>query len=204
MAAELIAEELGLFVHRVNIAQVLDKYVGETEKNLARIFQEASAASTLLLFDEADALFSSRVNVENSQDRFANLEINLLLQLMERYFGVVILTTNLKHGIDKAFERRIGYKIHFPFPDPDLREQIWQNLLPAGAPAAPDLDFYDLAQRFELSGGSIKNALLRASYAAAAKGGMITTALLEEAAEQECEAAGKLFRPVTKSERSIL
>lgn len=204
LAAEIIAEELGLYVHRVNIAQVLDKYVGETEKNLARIFQEASAASTLLLFDEADALFSSRVNVENSQDRFANLEINLLLQLMERYFGVVILTTNLKHGIDKAFERRIGYKIHFPFPDADLREQIWQNLLPNGAPTAPDLDFYDLAQRFELSGGSIKNALLRAAYAAAARGGMLTTALLEEAAEQECEAAGKLYRPAARSERSIL
>ncbi|GMV44169.1 MAG: ATPase [Myxococcales bacterium] len=201
--AEILAAELGMPLHRVNVAQVLDKYVGETEKNLARVFAEARAAGSLLLFDEADALFASRVNVESGQDRHANLEINLLLQLMERHEGIVVLTTNLKQGIDKAFERRIGWKVHFPFPDATDRERIWRALLPSKAPAARDIDFHELAFRFELSGGGVKNAVLRAAYRAAAGDRPINMGDLEAAAEHECAASGKLYKPARRRDEGL-
>ena len=201
--AEILAAELGMPLYRVNVAQVLDKYVGETEKNLARVFGEARAAGSLLLFDEADALFASRVNVESGQDRHANLEINLLLQLMERHDGVVVLTTNLKQGIDKAFERRIGWKVHFPFPDVTDRERIWRSLLPDKAPQEPDLDLHELGFRFELSGGGIKNAVLRAAYRAAAAGLPIGMDDLELAAEHECAASGKLYKPAHRRDDGL-
>ena len=201
--AEILAAELGMPLHRVNVAQVLDKYVGETEKNLARVFGEARAAGSLLLFDEADALFATRVNVESGQDRHANLEINLLLQLMERHEGIVVLTTNLKQGIDKAFERRIGWKVHFPFPDASDRERIWRTLLPAKAPTAPDIDFHELAFRFELSGGGVKNAVLRAAYRAAAADRAIDMGDLETAAEHECAASGKLYKPARRRDEGL-
>lgn len=195
LAAEILASELGLALHRVNVAQVIDKYVGETEKNLVRIFQEARSEGSLLLFDEADALFSSRVQVEHSQDRFANLEINLLLQLVESFEGICVLTTNLPQGIDQAFERRIRYRVAFPFPDASLRGAIWRHLVPSETPVAEDVDWDELAARFELSGGSIQSAILRAAYACAAQDGPLDMAALEDAAEKECMAAGKLFRP---------
>lgn len=195
LAAEILASELDLPLQRVNMAAVLDKYVGGTEKNLQRVFHEARTSQRVLLFDEADALFSSRVQVESSQDRYANLEINLLLQLMEDYDGIVVLTTNLAQGIDKAFERRIGYKVHFPFPSSGLREQLWRGLIPAELPLAADIGFADLAERFELSGGSIRNAILRAAYVAAGAEREVDGFHLERAAEQECAASGKLYQP---------
>ena len=137
--------------------------------------------------------FVRRVQVESSQDRHANLEINLLLEWMERFDGVVVLTTNLRQGMDRAFERRIGYKIHFPFPDAHLREQLWKHLIPGQAPVEPTPDFARLAgSATSLSGGSIKNALLRAAYKSAASGSPLGQEVLEEAAERECVATGKL------------
>ena len=199
LAAEILAAELDLPLQRVNMAAVLDKYVGGTEKNLQKVFLEAKTSPRVLLFDEADALFSSRVQIESSQDRHANLEINLLLQLMEDYDGIVVLTTNLAQGIDKAFERRIGYKVHFPFPARELREALWRSLIPSELPLDGEIGFSDLALRFELSGGSIRNAILRAAYVAAGRSSGVSSFDLERAAEQECAASGKLYQPRTQT-----
>jgi len=192
LSAEVLAGELNRPLQRINVARILDKYVGGTQKNIEAAFQEASRRGSVLLFDEADALFAKRMNVESSQDRHANLEINLLLEWMERFDGVVVLTTNLRHGIDKAFERRIGYKIHFPFPGVVERESLWRRLIPKRVPRTGELDLKALAEHYELSGGSIKNALLRAAYRCAANEQGLTQKSLEDAAESECIACGKL------------
>ena len=194
LSAEVIAAELGLGLYRVNVANVVSKYIGETEKNLTRVFAEARSAHAVLLFDEADSLFSKRVEVKHSNDRFANMEVNTLLQLMERYDGLVILTTNLKSSLDDALERRLSFKLNFPFPEADTRATIWQHLLPAEAPLDEGIDHELLGRCFELSGGSIKNAVLRAAYRAAATGTLITMRHLDDAAKRECQAAGKLYR----------
>jgi len=194
LAAEVIAAELGLSLYRVNVANVVSKYIGETEKNLTRIFAEARGTQSILLFDEADSLFAKRVEVKGSNDRFANMETNVLLQLIERYEGLVILTTNLKSSIDTAFERRLSFKINFPFPDAETRTTIWRHLLPDTAPLADDLDYDVLGECYELSGGSIKNAVLRAAYRAVSLQSQLTNALFEDAAKRECQASGKLFR----------
>ncbi len=200
LSAEIMAAELGLVLYRVNVANVVSKYIGETEKNLTRIFDEAGQAHCLLLFDEADALFGQRTDVKSVNDKYANMEINVLLQLVERYEGIVVLTTNLKKGIDKAFERRLSYKVYFPFPDAEYRERIWKQLLPDEAPVAKDVDFWVLGQSFELSGGSIKNALVRAAYRAAAAVRPIAMNDLVDAAKYECAAAGKLYRLVPSAD----
>ena len=192
LSAEVLAGELNRPLQRVNVARILDKYVGGTQKNIEAAFEEASRTGSVLLFDEADALFAKRLNVESSQDRHANLEINLLLEWMERFDGVVVLTTNLRQGIDKAFERRIGYKVHFPFPGVKEREALWRKLIPSQTPVEGELDYEVLAESYELSGGSIKNALLRAAYKSAARGKGLTQESLREAAERECVASGKL------------
>ncbi|MBN1947696.1 MAG: AAA family ATPase [Bradymonadales bacterium] len=193
LCAEILANELGLHLQRVNAAAVVDKYIGETEKNLTAIFANASAR-TLLLFDEADGLFAGRTQVKQANDRFANQEVAVLLQLVERHEGVVVLTTNLKKSIDEAFKRRITFHIHFPFPGPKERERLWQTLLPDRAYLAPDLDLKWLAETFELAGGGIKNAILRASYAAAARKKRIDDELLAEMATRESIASGHLVR----------
>ncbi|MCC6620660.1 MAG: ATP-binding protein [Deltaproteobacteria bacterium] len=200
LSAEVIAAELGLSLMRVNVANVVSKYIGETEKNLTKIFGEARGAQSVLLFDEADSLFAKRVEVKHSNDRFANMETNVLLQLIERYDGLVILTTNLKTAIDTAFERRLSFKINFPFPDAKQRAIIWKQLLPDTAPLDPTIDFADLGECFELSGGSIKNAVLRAAYRAASLGCLMTMDLFEDAARRECQAAGKLFRTTRRED----
>lgn len=200
LSAEVIASELGLNLYRVNVANVVSKYIGETEKNLTRVFAEARSAHAVLLFDEADSLFSKRVEVKGSNDRFANMEVNTLLQLVERYDGLVLLTTNLKTSLDSAFERRLSFKINFPFPEPDTRSEIWSSLMPAAAPISDDLDFDTLGRSFELSGGSIKNAVLRAAYRAAASGRVISMELLDDAAKRECQAAGKLYRVASRDD----
>ena len=194
LCAEILAAELGLTLYRINVANVVSKYVGETEKNLTRIFQEADQSHCLLLFDEADALFSQRTEVKSVHDKYANMEINVLLQLMERFEGLVILTTNLKKSIDKAFERRLSFKVNFPFPEAEIREQIWQHLIPNDAPLQDDIDYWAMGRGFELSGGSIKNAIIRAAYRAAGQARVISMNDLVEAAKYECAAAGKLYR----------
>ena len=195
LSAEIIAAELGMSLYRINPAKVVSKYVGETEKNLNEILAQAKSMHAILFFDEADALFSSRVaKVESANDRFVNMETNFLLQQLERFEGIVILATNLETSIDQAFKRRIHYHIVIPFPEPPVREEIWRNLIPDRAPAEPNLDFAKLGKTFELSGGHIKNAMMRAAYLAAHRGEKISMALLAEAAERESAAAGKLFQ----------
>ena len=158
-ACEVVAAEVGLPLMRVNVSSLVDKYIGETEKNLARVFAQAQAQGGILFFDEADALFGTRTDVSRAQDRYANLETNLLLQLMESFSGVVLLTTNLKKNIDQAFMRRIMFKIYFETPEPPERERLWKTVLGVNL-FAPGIDFVRLAKGFELSGGSIRAAVL--------------------------------------------
>lgn len=199
LCAEIMANELGMKLYQVSIPRIVSKYVGETEKNISKIFASARANHSMLLFDEADSLFGKRVtNVESSIDRFSNMETNLLLQEIERFEGVVILTTNLDKNMDDAFARRIMYKIDFPKPDVRNREIIWKKLVPKDCPVADDIDYVDLAESFELSGGNIKNAVVRAAYRAAERRDMITRDDIEHAAEKECISAGKLFRTSRK------
>ena len=197
--AEVVASELGLNLYRVNPAKVVSKYVGETEKNLNEILAQAKSTHAILFFDEADALFSTRVaKVETANDRFVNMETNFLLQQLERYEGIVILATNLETSIDQAFKRRIAYHIVVPFPKPADRERIWRTLIPSRAPVG-NIDYARLGKTFDLSGGHIKNAILRAAYIAAQRDTALDYDLLAEAAEKECAAAGKLFQHVSEA-----
>ena len=170
MAAECIARGLGMDLFTVDLSSVVSKWVGETEKNLGAIFDRAEEAQAVLLFDEADALFGARTNVGNAVDRYANLETNYLLQRIEDYDGVAILSSNLKQNIDEAFTRRFHFIIEFPFPDEPSREEIWQRAFPTEAPLADDVDFAFLAQKFKFTGGNIKNSVLRSAFLGATEG----------------------------------
>ena len=165
MAASIVARELDLPMYRVNLASIVSKYIGETEKNLEQVFSEAQLAHVVLVFDEADSLFSRRTQVRDSVDRYANLEVNFLLQKMEAFDGVVVLPTNFESSLDEAFKRRIRYKVHFPFPEASVRSELWAAMIPGEADVDEDLDFGTLGEDFELSGGHIKNAVVRAACA---------------------------------------
>lgn len=190
LAAEAIAHEAGLDLYRIDLASTVSKYIGETEKNLARLFDAAEASGAVLLFDEADALFGKRSEVKDSHDRYANIEIAYLLQRVESYRGLAILTTNLKSSLDKAFLRRIRFVVQFPFPDETLREQLWRRQLPAAAPQG-SIDWPALAKA-PLSGGHIRAAALQAAFAAAAGAQPIDQRLLQQAVRAEF---AKLERP---------
>jgi SpoVK/Ycf46/Vps4 family AAA+-type ATPase len=195
MVAGIIADELGLDLYQIDLARIVSKYVGETEKNLSQVFDAAEAGHAILLFDEADSLFAKRTEVKSSVDRYANLEVNYLLQRMEAFRGITILTTNNDSAIDDAFRRRLSVRIDFPMPDSDERQQLWRSLLPDEA-KAPDLDdeaFEKLADRYVMSGGYIRNAVLRAAFLAAEDGGAITTRHLQRAAALEYAAMGKVM-----------
>lgn len=194
LCAEILSNELGQPLFRINVPQIVSKWVGETERNLAEIFKRAKAARSMLLFDEADSLFGSRTEQKSSNDRYANMEVNVLLQEIERYDGVVLLTTNLYGNLDEALKRRLQFRISFPTPDGDQRKRIWERLLPPEAPLAEDVDLARLGKRFELTGGHIKNAVLKAAYRARATGDVITQAILEWAAFRESEALGTVIR----------
>jgi SpoVK/Ycf46/Vps4 family AAA+-type ATPase len=185
MICSLLAKELGLELYRIDLSQVVNKYIGETEKNLGRVFDEAARGQVMLLFDEADSLFAKRTEVKSSHDRYANLEVNYLLQRMESHEGVVVMTTNAETAIDPAFRRRIRFRIRFPAPDEHQRFQLWQGMMPKQAQVAPDLDLRAIAQRFPLAGGNIMNALVRAATAAQADGSPIMQHHLMRAAELE-------------------
>ncbi len=200
LCAEILAEQLGQTLYQISIPRVMSKYIGETEKNIEKIFQTARANNSILLFDEADALFTSRVKVDTSVDRFSNMEINLLLQEIERFDGISLLTTNLEKNMDKAFERRIQFKIRFPFPDKAHRAKIWRSLIPKECPIDPDIDWDLVGESFELSGGNIKNAILRAAYRAARDGRRIGMDHLVDSAEAECRHAGRLFRGLKRED----
>ena len=193
MIAGLIAKELGLELFRVDLSRTVSKWVGETEKNLGMAFDEARNARAILLFDEADSLFGKRTEVKSSNDRYANLETNYLLQRIETFEGIILLTTNRETAIDEAFRRRLRFKIEFPAPDLSERELLWRSMIPGTAPLSPEVDFRKLADRFAMTGGYIKNAAMRAAYlAATSEPKVITQALLEKAAALEWEEMGKL------------
>lgn len=190
-ACEVISAEVGLPLMRVNVASLVDKYIGETEKNLVRVFAQAQGQGGILFFDEADAIFGARTDVSRAQDRYANLETNLLLQLMEQFSGVVLLTTNLKQNIDPAFMRRIMFKVYFEPPEPMERMKLWRSVLPDDR-YEQGIDFGRLARSFELSGGSIRAAALRAAYRAATAKRAVTMADLAECAQLETHGMGRI------------
>lgn len=175
MSAEIIADELQLDLFRVDLSRIVSKYIGETEKNLSRIFAQNSSNNCILFFDEADALFGKRTEVKDAHDRYANIEINYLLAEMELYQGVIIISTNMKGNIDQAFIRRFSHVVEYPMPNERLREAIWRKSFPSRTPLAADVDFVFLAQKFNLSGGNIKNIALSSAFLASADGGEVIT-----------------------------
>jgi Winged helix domain, variant/ATPase family associated with various cellular activities (AAA) len=191
MAAEVVARELHLDLYKIDLAGLVSKYIGETEKNLDRIFAAATNANAILFFDEADALFGKRSEVRDSHDRYANLEISYLLQKMEQYEGVSILATNLKQNLDDAFLRRLAFSIAFPFPDEDNRRRIWEQIWPKSTPLDTDVDAGWLASRFLLSGGNIRNVALAAAFLAADSSGLVTLAHVLRAVRSEFQKMGK-------------
>jgi len=192
MAAGLIARALGLDLYQIDVSRLVSKYIGETEKNLAREFEAADAGHAVLLFDEADSLFAKRTEVKSSVDRYANLEVNYLLQRMESFDGITILTTNFETSLDEAFRRRLAYRIQFPVPELDERARLWQSVIPPQA-LGNDVDFDLLAERFEMTGGYIKNAAMRAAFIAAAERGRIYMRHLLRAASAEYASLGKVM-----------
>ena len=196
LAATAIARELGHELYRVDLSQMVSKYIGETEKHLATVFDAAEQGEVMLLFDEADSLFGKRTQVKSSVDRYANLEVNYLLQRIERFDGLVILTTNFEAGLDDAFARRIRFRVAFPQPDEQGRRALWRALLPSAVPRL-DLDLDALATTYELSGGHIKEIVLRAASLAMDDGGVLTQTLLVRSADAEYRKLGKL--PVDSS-----
>ena len=192
MICSLLAKELGLELYRIDLSQVVNKYIGETEKNLGRVFDEAERGQVMLLFDEADSLFAKRTEVKSSHDRYANLEVNYLLQRMESHEGVVVMTTNAETAIDPAFRRRIRFRIRFPAPDEAQRLQLWMGMMPKEAKVAANLDLKAIAQRFPLAGGNIMNALVRAATMAQAEGSAIQQDHLMRAAQLEYAEMGFL------------
>ena len=195
MTAGVLADELQLELFRIDLSAVVSKYIGETEKNLARVFDAAEDGGAILLFDEADALFGKRSEVKDSHDRYANIEVSYLLQRMEAYCGLAILTTNQKTALDKAFHRRLRFVVNFPFPGEAERQAMWQRAFPSATPTA-DLDFAKLA-RLQMTGGSIRNVALNAAFHAADAGEPVHMKHLRKAAHAE---AAKSERPLTDAE----
>ena len=192
MAAEVIASELGLDLYKIDLSMVVSKYIGETEKNLNRIFKEAEQSNAILFFDEADALFGKRSEVRDSHDRYANIEISYLLQKMEENEGIVIMATNLSQNIDDAFMRRMHFNVEFPFPEEEYRYKIWRSLIPKEAPVSDDIEFEFLAKRFKVAGGNIKNIVVNAAFLAAEESGAIRMEHVIKAAKREFQKIGKV------------
>lgn len=192
MAAEVIATELGLDLYKIDLSTVVSKYIGETEKNLEKIFNEAESSNAILFFDEADAIFGKRSEVKDAHDRYANIEISYLLQRMEAYDGVTILATNLRANLDEAFTRRLQFAVDFPFPEKEDRLRIWHTLFPPSVPHDTDIDFTLLARRFKLAGGNIRNIIVSAAYLAAADGGRVTMNHLMHGTRRELQKMGRL------------
>jgi ATPase family protein associated with various cellular activities (AAA)/winged helix domain-containing protein len=192
MTAQVLAKDLGLDLYRVDLSRVMSKYIGETEKNLSRLFDEAQASGAVLFFDEADALFGKRSEVRDAHDRYANVEIGYLLQRMEEHEGVAILATNRVGDLDEAFLRRFHFLLDFPMPDASYRLQLWQSMLPAQVDRAPGLDLTPLANAYELSGGEIRNCVIAAAYMAAEEGSRIEFAHLERGLRRELRKTGRI------------
>ena len=199
MAAEVLAGSLGLDLYRIDLSALVSKYIGETEKHLSSVFDAAEASGAVLLFDEADALFGKRSDVKDSHDRYANLEVAYLLQRMESYRGLAVLTTNLRGNVDRAFLRRIRFVVQFPFPDEASRADIWRRVFPEATPLT-DVDPAALA-RVQLSGGAIRQVALSAAFAAADEGVAVGPEHLLRAAMRE---AAKSERALTSAETRAL
>jgi SpoVK/Ycf46/Vps4 family AAA+-type ATPase len=195
MAAEVLANELRLDLYRIDLSQIVSKYIGETEKNLRRVFDAAEEGGATLLFDEADALFGKRSEVKDSHDRYANIEVGYLLQRMEAYRGLAILTTNLKKSLDVAFLRRIRFVVQFPFPDAPQRAEIWRHIFPAETPTE-GLDI-PLLSRLSVAGGNIRNIALHAAFLAADARTPVRMSHILRAARTEY---AKLEKPLTGAE----
>jgi hypothetical protein len=195
-AAESLAGDLGLDLYRIDLSAAVSKYIGETEKNLRRIFDAAEQSGAILLFDEADALFGRRSEVSDSHDRYANIEVSYLLQRMEQYRGLAILTTNLKSALDPAFLRRLRFVVPFPFPSAADRARIWNGAFPTGVPVDPGVDYAKLA-RLAVSGGNISNIALDAAFRAADESTAVSMRHLLAAARAEC---AKLEKPISDAE----
>jgi SpoVK/Ycf46/Vps4 family AAA+-type ATPase len=191
LSAEAVATELGLDLYRIDLAGIVSKYIGETEKNLDRVFAAAENANAVLFFDEADALFGKRSEVKDAHDRYANIEIAYLLQKMEQFDGLAVLATNLKQNLDEAFARRLTFTVTFPFPEEPERRKLWEQLWPPRAPRAEDIDLAWFAREFRLSGGNIRNAVMAAAHLAAADGKMVTHDHLMHATRREFQKLGK-------------
>jgi AAA+ superfamily predicted ATPase len=190
MAAEVIGSELQLRIYRIDLSLVVSKYIGETEKNLSRVFDEAQTSNAILFFDEADALFGKRSEVKDAHDRYANIEINYLLQRIEEFDGLVILASNLRKNIDDAFFRRMQATIEFPLPDAEHRFRIWKQHIPPRADLSPDVDFSFLAERFAVTGGNIRNIVLNAAFLAAEQRQSIGMAHFVKATRREYDKIG--------------
>lgn len=197
MAADVIAGELGLSLYKIDLSTVVSKYIGETEKNLSSVFQEAESSHSILFFDEADALFGKRSDVKDAHDRYANIETGYLLQRMEEYEGIVILATNLQKNMDDAFIRRLQFSINFPFPNERDRLRIWKNVFPDTLPLSSQLNLDLIAKHFELSGGSIRNVALAAAFLAAEDGKVVKKKHLVHAIKREYQ---KIGRTITAKE----
>jgi ATP-dependent 26S proteasome regulatory subunit len=192
MAAGIIANELGLDLYKIDLSLVVSKFIGETEKNLARIFDEAETANAILFFDEADSLFGKRSDVKDSHDRYANIEVGYLLQRIEEYEGIAILATNFRRNMDEAFVRRLQFTVDFPLPTENDRHRMWMAILPEHTPRDPDLDLALMARRYNLTGGNIRNIALAAAFLAADDGDVVRMGHLISATQREYQKMGKL------------
>jgi AAA+ superfamily predicted ATPase len=192
LVAGVIARELGLDLYQVDLSKVMSKWIGETERNLATVFDAAEDGQVILLFDEADSLFAKRTEVRSSNDRYANLEVNYLLQRLDSFEGIAILTTNFGTSIDPAFKRRLSFRLSFPFPDEETRTQLWRAHLPPKLPIAGELALDKLARKYQIAGGYIRNACLRAAFLAAQDEGPMSQDHLERAVALEFAELGKL------------
>jgi AAA+ superfamily predicted ATPase len=192
MAAEIIGNELGIDIYQIDLSTIVSKYIGETEKNLERVFREGTSANAIIFFDEADSLFGKRSEVRDSHDRYANIEVSYLLQEIDDYDGVIILATNLRKNLDEAFTRRMHFSLEFPLPEEAFRLLIWQRIFPESAPLSPDIDLTFLARQFTVTGGNIRNIALASAFLAARDGGTITMEHLIRAVRREYQKMGKL------------
>jgi hypothetical protein len=192
LVASAIANELGMDLYRVELSRIMSKWIGETEQNLAKLFDAAEDGHAIILFDEADSLFAKRTEVRTSVDRYANLEVNYLLQRLDSFEGIAILTTNFGTSIDTAFKRRLSFRLTFPFPDEDAREALWKAHMAPGVPKAGGFDFAELARRYQLSGGYIRNAAVRAAFLAAEEQSPLTQDHLVRAIQAEFREIGKI------------
>jgi SpoVK/Ycf46/Vps4 family AAA+-type ATPase len=191
----VIARELGVELLRVDLSGVISKYIGETEQNLERVFDVAERSDAILFFDEADALFGKRSDVKDAHDRYANIEVNFLLQRLETFEGAAILATNLAQNIDQAFSRRIHITVEFPFPDEPARLAIWRSHLPDRTPRLDCVDLPFMARHFEIPGGSIRNVVLNAAFLAADADSSLRMDHLLQATRREYTKLGKPYRP---------